>query len=208
MYGTYFGGSSGDEALAIAADSAGNTFVVGTTGSSDFPLSSTTFQSTLAGAQNAFLLELNSTGTSATYSTYLGGNGTDFALGVAVDANDVVYITGQTSSSNFPTANATQAGFGGSTDAFVSVLNPGTNALTFSTYLGGGGDEDQLAGSIALDSSNNIYVTGDTDSGNGSTTHFPTKNPFDGSWSAGGPCSTSGTTVPCPDGFVTAYTAP
>jgi hypothetical protein len=138
----------------------------------------------------------------------LGGNGTDFALSVVVDSSDVAYITGQTNSTTFPQSNATQT-FGGSTDAFVSVLDPGTNSLTFSTYLGGSGDEDKLSGGIAIDSSKNIYVTGDTDSGNGSTTAFPTTNPFDGSWSNGGPCvNSSNATVPCPDGFITAYTAP
>jgi Beta-propeller repeat len=105
--------------------------------------------------------------------------------------------------------NPTQASFGGSTDAFVSVLNPGSNTLTFSTYLGGSGDEDQLSGGIAVDPSKKIYVTGDTDSGNGTTTAFPTVNPFDGSWTSGGPCTNSSNlAVPCPDGFITAYTAP
>jgi hypothetical protein len=211
LYATYFGGTGGDSAYGIAVDASGNAFIVGQTQSTDFPVTSTTFQSTLAAGaiQNAFLMELNATGTTATYSTYLGGNGTDFAYAVVVDANDVAYLTGQTSSSNFPTANATQATFGGSTDAFISVLDTVTNTLTFSTYLGGSGDENQLSAGIALDSSNNMYVTGDTDSGNGSTTPFPTFNPFDSAWSAGGPCLNSNNlTVPCPDGFVAAFTAP
>jgi hypothetical protein len=163
----------------------------------------------LAGNTNAFLVELTSNGTTATYATYLGGSGIDSALAVAVDSADTAYITGSTTSANFPKVGATQAAIGGGTDAFVSVLSPGSNSLTFSTYLGGSGTEDQLTGSIAVDASKNIYVTGDTDSGHGSTTHFPTVNPFDGSWSAGGPCVDSNdNTLPCPDAFVTAYTAP
>jgi hypothetical protein len=156
-------------------------------------------------------VELDPTATAVIYSTYLGGNGTEFAYAVAIDAIDDAYITGQTSSTNFPTtADATQGSApGGNTDAFVSVLDPVTNTLVFSTYLGGSGDEDQLSAGIALDSSNKIYVTGDTDSGNGSTTPFPTVSPFDGAWTAGGPCFNSNNlTVPCPDGFVTAFTAP
>lgn len=210
IYGTYFGGSSSDEAFAIAADSTGNVFIVGQTQSTDFPVSSPTFQKTLgSGGQSTFLVELNSSGTAASYATYLGGNGIDAALSVTVDGADVAYMTGQTRSSDFPTANATQTTFGGSSDAFVSVLDPGSNALVFSTFLGGSGDEDQLNASIALDSSKNIYVTGDTDSGNGTTTPFPTVSPFDGTWSAGGSCANQqGATVPCPDGFITAFTAP
>lgn len=210
IYGTYFGGGNSDEAFAIAADSTGNVFIVGQTQSTDFPVSGPTFQRTLgSGGQSAFLAELNSSGTAASYATYLGGNGIDAALSVAVDGADAAYITGQTRSSDFPTANATQTTFGGSSDAFVSVLDPGSNALVFSTFLGGSGDEDQLSASIALDSSKNIYVTGDTDSGNGTTTPFPTVSPFDGTWSSGGSCANQqGATVPCPDGFITAFTAP
>ena len=210
IYGTYFGGSNSDEAFAIAADSAGNVFIVGQTQSTDFPVSSPTFQKALGtGGQSAFLAELNSSGTAASYATYLGGNGIDSALSVTVDGADVAYITGQTRSSDFPTANATQGTFGGSSDAFVSVLDPGSNTLVFSTFLGGSGDEDQLSGSIALDSSKNMYVSGDTDSGNGTTTPFPTVSPFQGTWTSGGSCTNQqSATVPCPDGFITAFTAP
>ena len=207
IYSTYFGGSTGDDALGIAADSAGNVFFVGDTRSADFPLSNPTLQGKLNGTQNAFVVELNSSGTTATYSTFLGGSGSDTALGVTVDANDVAYVTGQTSSTDFPTASPLQ-GFGGSTDAFVSVIDPATNVLVFSTYLGGSGDEDQFFASIALDSSKNVYVTGDTDSGNGTTTTFPVVNAFDGAWSPGGTCTSNNTTVPCPDAFITAYTTP
>lgn len=210
IYSTYYGGSSGDDALAIAADSAGNVFVVGETQSPDFPVTSLTLQGKFGGTQNAFLVGLNSSGTKATYSTYLGGTGVDTGLGVAVDGNDIVYITGQTSSSDFPTANPIQGTFGGSTDAFVTVVDPATNALVFSDYLGGSGDEDQFFASIAFDSLKNIYVTGDTDSGNGTTTPFPTSFfPIQATWASGGTCqNTEGATVPCPDAFVTAYTTP
>ena len=209
IYSTYFGGSTGDDALGIAADSTGNVFFVGNTRSADFPVSNPTFQGTLGGTQNAFVVGLNSTGTNATYSTFLGGNGTDTALGVTVDSNDVVYVTGQTSSANFPTASPTQVAFGGSTDAFVSVIDPAKNTLTFSTWLGGSGDENQFFASIALDSSQNVYVTGDTDSGNGGTTPFPLAGtPIQLSWQSGGTCTSNNTNVPCPDAFVTAITKP
>jgi len=153
-------------------------------------------------------VELNPTGSAAIYGTYLGGSGTDLGLGIALDSSTPanIYVTGQTSSSNFPTVNPTQAALSGTTDAFVSVLSPGQKTALFSTYLGGGGDEDQLAGAVALDSSENIYVTGDTDSGNGSTAAFPTKAALDGTY-GGGTCVSSTNTgnVPCTDAFIAAY---
>jgi hypothetical protein len=208
-YLTYYGGSGIDDAFAITADSGGDVFITGQTQSSDFPTVGTAFQASLAGAQNAFLVELNSTG-AATYGTYLGGNGTDLGLGIAQDGLGNAYITGQTSSTQtspgaFPLVNPTQPAFGGSTDAFVTVLSTSQNSTLFSTYLGGGGDEDQLGGAVALDSSHNIYVTGDTDSGNGSTAVFPTKNALDGTYGAGTCLSSSNTNVPCTDAFVAAY---
>jgi len=216
-YLTYYGGNNVDFAMAITADSSGDAFITGLTQSSDFPLGSgTPYQKTLAGTQNAFVVELNPAGGAAaggaTYATFLGGSGTDLGLAIALDSSSPanIYITGQTSSSNFPTVNPTQAALAGSTDAFVSVLSPTQNTALFSTYLGGGGDEDQLGGSIALDASTeNIYVTGDTDSGNGSTALFPTKSALDTTY-GGGTCfsstDTTVPTVPCPEAFIAAYT--
>jgi hypothetical protein len=216
IYATYYGGSGGDDALAVAADGSGNAFLLGDTNSTDFPTSGTPFQGSLAGAQNAFLVELNSTGTAATESTYFGGNGTEYGIAITLDGSDNVYITGQTNSTATPpgafplTVNAGQSTLSGPTDAFVSVLSLSQSKLLYSTYLGGGGDEDQsgFAG-IGIDGSRNVYVTGDTDSGNGSTAKFPTTaGAIDSSYAAG-TCTTSGnSTVPCPTGFVAAYTDP
>lgn len=207
---TYYGGSNVDVGIAIAVDPSGNAFVTGQTTSSDFPVAGTPFQSALAGTQNSFLLELNPTGTKAEYASYLGGNGIEFGLGVALDSNDNAYLTGQTSSTNFPTAGTTETTLSGPTDAYVSVLSPTSSSqLLFSTYLGGGGDEDQLGGSIFVNTGGAIYVTGDTDSGNGTTTPFPTTpGPLDGTWGGGTTClDSNGNDVPCPDAFVTTYTA-
>ena len=207
-YVTYYGGSGVDDGLAIAVDAGGHVFLTGTTLSTDFKTAGTPFQSALLGAENAFVLQLNISGSSATHATYLGGTGTDMGLGIAVDSSENAYVTGQTSSSDFPTLNPTQS-FGGNTDAFVSVLSASPNRLLFSTFLGGGGDEDQLGGSIAFDTLQNIYVTGDTDSGTGSTAAFPTKNPVVGGGTyGGGTCvsSTGSISVPCTDAFIAAYT--
>jgi len=211
-YVTYYGGSGVDDALAIAVDrTTGSAFLTGRTKSSDFPKHGTPYEGSLAGTQNTFVVELNSVGTAATESTYFGGNGSDFGFGIALDGSDNVYLTGQTSSTQnspgkFPLSpNAEQSALNGSTDAFVSVLNLSQSSLLYSTYLGGGGDEDQFTGAIALDSSQNVYVTGDTDSGNGSTANFPTAAALDGTY-GGGTCTSGTVNVPCPDAFVTAFT--
>ena len=105
------------------------------------------------------------------YSTYLGGSGSDRGFGIAVDASGNAYVTGLTASTDFPTASPIQAAFGGRFDAFVTKLNAAGNALVYSTYLGGGDDDDGC--SIAVDASGNAYVTGGTRS-----TNFPTASPI------------------------------
>jgi len=205
VYLTYYGGSGDDDAIGIVADASGDAFVTGETTSTDFPVSSPTYQANLAGSQNALLVELNPSGTKASYSTYFVGNGTEFGYGVALDNTGNVYLTGQTNSTNFPAFAPTQGTFGGSTDAYVSVLSPSSNSLLFSTYLGGGGDEDQLAGSIAVSTIGSFFVTGDTDSGSGTTSPFPTVSPIDGAWGGGSCTDPNNNPVPCPNGFVTAY---
>lgn len=203
-YLTYYGGSDVDDASSIAVDGNGRAFVTGSTSSTDLLSTGTTFQNSLLGTQNAFLLELNAAGSAVAYNTYFGGDGTDSGVSIAVDNVGDVHLTGQSTSSSasFPLLNATQAAEGGSSDAFVSVLDVPNNQLLFSTLLGGGGDEDTFQGGIALDSVNNIYVTGDTDSSD-----FPTVAPVTGgSTYGGGTCVNSvGNNVPCPDAFIASY---
>src|SRR5262249_57180122 len=100
-------------------------------------------------------------------STYLGGSGFGFGTGIAVDASGNAYITGSTTSTNFPTVNPVQASSAGSEDAFVAKLSATGNALRYSTYLGGSDAEEGEA--IVVDSSGNSYVTGGRWS-----TNFPT----------------------------------
>ena len=107
------------------------------------------------------------------YSTYLGGSGGDDGTGIAVDAAGNAYVTGSTSSVNFPTVNPFQATLNGGSNAFVAKLNAAGSALVYSTYVGGSSAYGDGGGSIALDSSGNAYVTGSTYS-----TDFPTMNPL------------------------------
>ena len=163
LYSTYLGGSStGDLASAVAVDSSDNAYVTGQTSNANFHTSRGVTQPTYGGSTDAFVTAINPTGTSYVYSTFLGGSGIDVGNGIAVDSSGV-YVVGSTASSPFPTtAGAFQATYGGGTDAFVAKLKPDGSAKLYSTYLGGSGFD--AGASIAVDGSNNAYVTGQTNS--------------------------------------------
>jgi Bacterial Ig-like domain (group 3)/Beta-propeller repeat len=169
VYSTYLGGSSGDEGNGIAVDSSGNAYVTGYTGSADFPTKNP-LQPANAGGEDAFVSKINAAGSALVYSTYLGGTGgTDVGNGIAVDSSRNAYVTGYTDSTDFPTMNPLQAANGGNgySDAFVAKINPTGSALVYSTYLGGSSQD--FGNGIAVDSAGNAYVTGTT-----SSTDFPT----------------------------------
>ncbi|WP_309495859.1 SBBP repeat-containing protein [Mechercharimyces sp. CAU 1602] len=170
LYSTYLGGNSADRGNSIQVDVSNNAFVGGTTLSTDFPVTSGAFQ-TIVGSTSGFVTKLNETGTSLIYSTLLGQGAT--INGLAINDSGNAYVTGSTSS-DFPvTSGGFQTVFGGgSSDAFVTQFNPQGSSLVYSTFLGGNDTDTGLG--IALDSSENAYVTGSTDS-----TNFPvTTNAF------------------------------
>jgi hypothetical protein len=188
VYSTYLGGFAFDQGNAIAVDGAGNAYVTGYTSSTNFPTTNP-LQASNGGSYSAFITKINAAGSAYVYSTYLGGSSSfDVGTGIAVDGSGNAYVTGYTTSINFPTANPLQASNGGGRDAFVTKINAAGSALVYSTYLGGSGD-DQSNG-IAVDGSGNAYVTGFTFS-----TNFPTANPVQAS--VGG----------VPDAFVTKINA-
>jgi hypothetical protein len=166
VYSTYVGGNHSDSGNSIAVDASGNAFVAGGTSSTTFPvMPAGAFQTTLKGATNGFVFELGSSGT-LTYSTYLGGTGSDVALGIALASGTPlgeIHVVGKTTSSDFPTLGAIQTslGTGNTASGFVAKLNSSGTALVYSTYLGGSSVGD-LAGGVAVDSSDNTYVTGQT----------------------------------------------
>jgi uncharacterized protein (TIGR03437 family) len=166
IYSSYYGGTGLDYGYAVAVDSIGNTYVAGGVGSSNFGI---------LGQEDAFVTKLRPNGAKL-YTSFIGGNGTDEARGIAVDVQGNVYVTGTTGSLDFPTKGAIQAKTGGSGDAFVVKLNQG-GSLVYATYLGGNAN-DSAAG-IAIDSAGNAYVVGTTFS-----TDFPTANPFQSARSA------------------------
>jgi uncharacterized repeat protein (TIGR01451 family) len=169
-YVTYLGGSGSDKGNGIAVDSSGNAYVIGETLSTNFPTKNA-FQSSLkgSGTYDAFVSKLNAAGSALVYSTYLGGNGSDYGGGIAIDSAGKAYVIGSTTSTNLPTKNAWQATLRGSLDVFVARFNVAGSALGFSTYLGGSGGD--LDGGIAVDSAGNACVVGETFS-----TNFPMLN--------------------------------
>ncbi|HJT23085.1 MAG TPA: SBBP repeat-containing protein, partial [bacterium] len=167
-YSTYLGGTGTDSASAIALDSSGNAYITGTTSSTNFPTTAGAYKTTNAGLNDVFVTKLNNLGTGLSYSTYIGGTGSEGGMAIAVDSGGNAYVTGNTNSTNFPTtAGVLQTANAGQTEVFVAKLNPTGTGLSYSTYLGGNGADFGQA--IAIDSSGDAYVGGYTNS-----TTFPT----------------------------------
>ena len=176
IYGTVLETNATDETLtidtarAIAVDSEGQAYVVGTATGTLFT-STAAYQTSVAGGTDGFLVRLNNQGSAIQYATYLGGSKADQALGVAVDLNQAAYVTGTTLSPDFPTINAlenpnssVQLSLSGGQDAFISKFTSDGTALIFSSYLGGSGSDQ--ANAIAVDPTNlgNMFVAGNSTS--------------------------------------------
>jgi len=165
IYSTYLGGAATDSGNGIAVDAAGNAYVTGGTYSLNFPTLGA-YQTSNSGQQNVFITKLNASG-SLIYSTYLGGSGNDSAAAIAVDSSGDAFVTGGTTSTNFPTVNPVQAVNGGNQDAFIAKLSPSGNALLYGTYLGGSGGavgSFEAGTGIAVDATGAAYVAGATNS--------------------------------------------
>lgn len=158
-YSTFLGGTGSDLGNAIAVDAFGNAYVTGKTASTNFPTTSGAFRTTKIGTfgDDVFITKLDSKG-ALVYSTYLGGDSSDSATAIAVDKTGNVYVTGFTTSGNFPvTPGALKTTFSDDR-SFITKLNPAGNALVYSTYLAGTSINGARA--IAVDSAGNAYVTG------------------------------------------------
>jgi hypothetical protein len=197
IYSTFLGGSGADSAYGITADNSGNAYVVGSTESANFPITPGAFQTVCNGGTNcatdgdAFVAKINPTGSALVYSTFLGGSGADNGYGIVINNSGNAYVTGGTSSTDFPTSSPFQPANGGGEDAFVAKLNSAGSGLDYSTYVGGVKQDVGLA--IALDSAGNFYVAGFTFSDNFPVTH----GAFQTICNGGNSCSSYG------DAFVT-----
>lgn len=170
LYSTYLGGSGFEEVESnLAVDEEGNACITGQTNSVDFPVTGGAFQGKPGGGMDGFVAKLTHMGTSLIFATYLGGSGDDRGRGIALDAANNVYVTGETKSANFPTSsNPFQKAYKGAMDAFVTRLTP-DGAMIYSSFLGGGNDDGGHG--IAVDGTGSAYITGETYSDN-----FPTSS--------------------------------
>src|SRR5262249_44181504 len=141
LYSTYLGGSGTDQGNGIAVDGSDNAYVTGYTTSTNFPTTNPLQASSGGGLQDGFVAKINNLGSTLLYSNFLGGSGTDQGNGTAVDGSGNAYVTGFTTSTNFPTTTPLQASNDGGQDAFITKINAAGSARAYSTYLGGSGNE-------------------------------------------------------------------
>jgi len=201
LYSTYLGGGLDDVANGVAVDTFGQAYVVGTTHSKDFPVTPNAFNPSCGGddacgatwnpqgaiVSNAFITKLNTQGSGLVYSSFLGYYENVIGQAIAVDTNQVVYVTGQVGPDIAPTvpivppnvppppfifspalaANAAQATIGGVDDAFVAKISATGSSVLYLTYAGGSNED--FAFGLAVDGNANAYVTGLSYS-----TNFPT----------------------------------
>ncbi|HMG97376.1 MAG TPA: SBBP repeat-containing protein [Gaiellales bacterium] len=211
VYSTYLGGAGFDNGSDVTVDGGGNAYIAGGTGSTDFPTTPGAFDTTSDGS-DGFVTKLNSSGSAAVYSTVFGGTGSDAATGIVLDTSGNAWLSGSTTSADFPvSADAADGSFNGGSDAIIAELNASGSALPYATFLGG--SQSDGASDIGRDSAGNLYITGSTQSRD-----FPaTTGAFDTVWN-GDPTIfwgdafvtklslTGGTTPPAPPPVPTAPT--
>jgi hypothetical protein len=171
-FSSYMGGSDRDYAKSIFLDDDNNVYLIGSTSSPDFPFTNG-YDTSANGAQDCFVVKVNSALDGIIYSTYIGGQAADEPFQAVVDDSGQIYLTGYAVSSDFPTVNAYDEEFGGGMDCFVCVLSADGSSLEYSTYLGGSAVD---IGHFLTYSNEVVYITGYTKS-----TDFPITNGADSS---------------------------
>jgi hypothetical protein len=181
LYSTVIGGHIEDQngypdcnqfVLNIHLDAAGNMWLIGTTGMSDFPTTSNAMSKQLNGNGYAgvddFIAELSASGTSLLYGTFFGGSAFDYGARAVWDPSGNIWMTGTTQSTDYPvTANAVQPANAGGYDTGVTEFSPTATSILYSTFLGGSGDDDiNGSGQIKLDTQGNVHLAGGTSSTN------------------------------------------
>jgi fibronectin type 3 domain-containing protein len=177
VYSTYFGGGDGEQGLSLAVDPEENCIVTGSTWSSDFPLMNP-LQTTKGALSDIFILKVSPSGSDLVYSSYVGGNHIDWPVGCSVDEDGNAIVCAYTISNDLQVHDGIQILSGGSGDAYIFKLNVTGDALLFSSYLGGSGDD--MPTSFAFDDMNNVYLTGGTDSYD-----FPIHDAYQSSYGGG-----------------------
>jgi hypothetical protein len=173
LFSTFLGGSGDDRAFDCRLDASGAIYIVGATGSTNFPTVAAVQPTFGGGLRDVFLAKMDSDGSTLLFSTYLGGSGNEANIcALAVDNAGRAAVVGKTASTDFPVANAVQPTFGGGVgDAFVSRFNETGSAFIYSTYLGGSGDDQAFAAAVTRSGE---VIAG----GNSSSTNYPLVNPL------------------------------
>ncbi|MFH0967490.1 MAG: SBBP repeat-containing protein, partial [Methanobacteriota archaeon] len=192
-YSLYFGGDGRDQGNSIAVDNDGYAYFIGTTWSDHLKYFKSQNQSQLStmglapgsvqpyfggGDKDAFVIKINPDGTDLVYITYIGGSGTDEGTGLVIDNEGYTYVTGGTNSPDFPVKNAFRDTNSGGYDAWITKLDPNGKDVIFSTYLGG--TDDDFGYAIAIDSTKNVFITGQTKSWNYPVVNRYQLSPFGG----------------------------
>ncbi len=189
LFSSYLGGNGNDRASDLVVDNYGSVGIVGSTSSSDFPTVSALIDTLAGAATDAFVCKINATSKALSYSTYFGGSGTDNAVGIVIDPEGAIYISGTTNSPDLPVVQPLQDTLMGGFDLFVAKIDPSGIPLIGSTYWGG--VQDDVPRGMALASDGKVIIVGKTYS-----TDYPLHLPLQGF------CRS------CPslsDGFVTAF---
>jgi len=169
LFSTYFGGQARDSVQSIVLDSNDDIYASGSTASMDFPTTQNGSDTTYNGYADIFLIKLSNNGSKLLYSTFIGGRGDDDCRDMTIDSSNVIYLTGETLSDDFPyTPNAFCTTHEGAHDIFLVQFSPFESKLMYSSYYGGTNTE--YANSIEIDESRNIYIGGKTDSSDFPTT--------------------------------------
>ena len=188
VFQTYLGGTGGDTPAGIAVDSGFDVIVAGTTTSADFPTLNGLQDTPASTGTHTFVTSLDPVGHALLYSTYISGNGTDTAKGLALDVKNKAYVIGISTSTNLPTTSgAFQATSLATNKFFVAKVDPATTgalSVPYLTYFGGGNPSNGVVagGGIAVDANSNVYITGGTNfvnTGTNATTDFPILNAFE-----------------------------
>ena len=169
VYATYLGGSDYDQGTSIAIDSQGQVYVLGTTKSEDFPVTLNAYDTTYpfplpnySNAKNCFVAKLNATLSALEYATFLGGNRDENCTELALDATGSAFITGDTTSEDFPTTSAAFIPQGQNSDAFIVKLSPDGSDLSYASFLGG--SQSDFGKGIAIAETGEVFITGMTNS--------------------------------------------
>lgn len=177
LWATYYGGTAAENTYAITCDNVGNVYLSGYTQSTTGIATTGSYQATLSGSTDAFIVKFDSSGVRQ-WATYFGGTAAEQCYGITCDNSNNVIITGYTqSTTSIAGATAQQNTYGGTSDAFIAKFS-NTGTLKWSTYYGG--SLLDYGHDVASDQNNNIYLTGYTRSTNG----IATTGAFQAAWTA------------------------